>query len=441
MKTRLLTSFVLLLFGFALLLTGCGKPAGTGPKYHCPMHPTVVSDQKGTCPICSMDLVPIKDSSAATSASQAAGPQYQCPLHPNFVRAEPGTCDICGTELVKTSPDSTQSNVKGRTTIAIAPETRQRMGLTLGTVAKRQLVREIRTSARIVPDETRLHHVTLKLDGWVEHLHATATGQRVEKGEPLLTIYSPELLAAQREFVSAVQASSAPLIAAARRRLELWDITDEQITRLQETGKPERAVTLLAPASGWIMERNISAGHRAMAGEVLMTLADLSVVWAEADLYPADLPHVQVGTALELNVPAVPHKTFAGKISFITPTIDPVTRTARARLELPNPDLALKPQMFGTARLRVDLGERLAIPVSAVLFTGTQTIAFRESEQNHLVPVELKLGVRSGEFYEVIAGVQAGDQVVTSANFLVDSESSMKAALELLTGGGGHAGH
>jgi Cu(I)/Ag(I) efflux system membrane fusion protein len=320
---------------------------------------------------------------------------------------------------------------EGLAAVSVTPAARERMGLTFGTVETRRLAREIRTSARIVADETRLHHVTVKIDGYVEKLFAATTGQRVTQGEPLLSIYSPALVSAQQEYLNVL--STPGLAAAAKKRLSLWDITDEQIERLAKTGKPERTVTLFAPASGWVLERDIAAGHRVMAGEQIMVLGDLSSVWADSDIYQSDLPLVKMGMPVELDVSAAPDMTFTGKVSFVAPALDAATRTVKVRMEVPNPALLLKPEIFAVARLSFDLGEKLAIPEAAVMRTGVHTYAFRDAGDGRLVPTEIKAGARADGWLELLDGLKAGDKVVTSANFLVDSESSMKAALEALS--------
>jgi len=394
------------------------------------MHPTVVSSKPGDCPICGMKLVPREEQKAPAQAAK-----YHCPMHPAVVSGKPGDCPICGMKLVpmeETKPGETNAP-PGLAAVSITPAARERMGLTLGTVEKRRLAREVRTSARIVADETRLHHVTVKIDGYVEKLFTATTGQRVTQGEPLLSIYSPALVSAQQEYLNVLN-SNAGLAAAARKRLTLWDITDEQIERLAKTGQPERTVTLFAPASGWIIERDIAAGHRVTAGEQLMVLGDLSSVWADSDIFQSDLPHVKMGMPVELDLSAAPDMTFTGKVSFIAPSLDAGTRTVKVRMEIPNSGLLLKPEMYAVARMAFDLGEKLAIPESAVMRTGVRAYAFRDAGEGQLVPTEIKLGTRTEGWFELLGGLKAGDKVVTSANFLVDSESSMKAAIEALSG-------
>lgn len=432
--------------GFARLIGGVSRPQAM--QYHCPMHPTVVQDRKGSCPICSMDLVPIEDRKHETAAAAEADKptEYHCPMHPTVVQDKKGSCPICGMDLVPIEKGETErachgSAVPGLATVTITPEIRQRMGLRLGTVEKRPLAREVRTSARIVIDETRQYLVNTKIEGWVEKLFVNVTGQDVKKGDPLLTIYSPELLSAQEEYLIALKAEDTPggaeLLAAARRRLQLWDISDGQIEGLAKTREAEKTLTLFAPADGVVLDKNILAGQKIMPDDSLLKIADLRKVWADADIYQSDLPIVTVGTAVEVTLPFWPGKAFRGKVAFITPTLDPGTRTARARLEIENPDLLLKPNMYANARLSRESGEALAIPETAVMRTGERTYAFKDGGEGRLIPVAIRVGARSGEYFEVVEGLKEGDKVVTSANFLVDSESSLKAALSAMSGGDG----
>jgi Cu(I)/Ag(I) efflux system membrane fusion protein len=217
------------------------------------------------------------------------------------------------------------------------------------------------------------------------------------------------------------------LVGAAKRRLELWDITDAQIAKLRERGEPERVMTLAAPASGWVIERNVAAGHKVMAGEVLLTLADLRTVWADAELFQSDLELVKLGAAVELTVAG---QTVTGKVTFVSPTLDPMTRTAKARVELANAELKLKPEMLATAKIAVDLGRSLALPAAAVMRTGEQAYVFRAASDDKLEPVSVQLGPRAGDYFPIQGGnLKEGDAVVISANFLIDSEAQVKGAL------------
>jgi multidrug efflux pump subunit AcrA (membrane-fusion protein) len=417
-----------------LVIAGCTKaddhPRHSAPVFWCPMHPEVTStNPNAKCDKCGgMKLLP-KDEPAPT-ASTAASPsppragQFTCPMHPQIVSPKPGDCPICKMALVPVT--DTQNDG----TIRVNAATRQTIGLKFGKVEKRNLQREVRAAARIVTDETRLYHVTVKLDGWIEHLFAATTGQYVKQGEPLLSIYSPDLLAGQREYLAAYQSDNANLIAAAKRRLELWDITDAQIASLQKSGTPERVMTLAAPASGWITERNIAAGHKVMASEILLTLADLTTVWADAELFQSDLATVTVGASVELNVDGY---TAAGKVTFVSPTLDPMTRTAKARVELPNADLRLKPEMLATARIAVEQGSQLAVPVDAVMRTGENNYVFRASGNDVIEPVRVKIGARCGDWFPLLGDtLKEADSVVVSANFLIDSEAQVKGALNAM---------
>jgi RND family efflux transporter MFP subunit len=404
-------------------------------KYHCPMHPTVVQDKKGSCPICGMDLVPVENGKTSPAQKKT---MYRSTMNVNEVSDKPGK-DSMGMDMVAFEvTEAAPTMVPGLATVAITPEARQRMGLKLGPVQKRTLAGVVRTSAKIVADETRLYRVSVKFEGWVDKLFVAVTGQAVKKGDPLLTVYSPDLVSAQEEYLLA--AGNESLQKSARRRLQLWDVTDEQMNRLAKDGKAEKTLTIYAPADGVVLERMVLPGQKIMMNDPLMIIGDLSSVWADADLYQSDLPFVKEGMPVEITAGG---KKFSGKVSFITPTVDPMTRTLKARLEIPNPDRLLKPEMYATATLNYELGEKLAVPTAAVIFTGTRVVAFRDVGDGHLAPVELKLGSRSGDYYELLDGLKEGDQVVVSANFLVDSESSMKAALEALSSGtgGGHAGH
>jgi Cu(I)/Ag(I) efflux system membrane fusion protein/cobalt-zinc-cadmium efflux system membrane fusion protein len=417
--------------------------AAKAAKYHCPMHPTVISDQPGECPICVMDLVPMKED---TRASRTEPPKkkimYRSTMNPNEVSDKPGK-DAMGMEMVpfEVTESGESPTVSGLAAVSITPEVRQLMGLKLGSVEKRSLARDVRTSALIAADETRLHQVTVKVEGWVGKLFVAVTGQEVKKGDPLLTLYSPELVSTQDEYLIALQARNTPggeaLLAATKKRLQLWDISDQQIRDLEKSGIAQQYMTLYAPASGIVTDKQVLAGRKVMPGEPLMTIADLSVVWGDADIYQSDLPYVQVGTPVGLSLPYWPGQTFEGKVVFVSPTLDPETRSMRARLEIPNPQRLLKPGMYGDARLFYQRGEKLAIPASAVMFSGKGTYAFKDGGEGRLIPVAIKIGARGDDWYELLDGLREGDRIVVSANFLVDSESSMKAAIDAMINSGG----
>jgi RND family efflux transporter MFP subunit len=376
---------------------------------------------------------------------------YRSSMNPNEISDKPGK-DSMGMEMIPVEAIASAGiDLPGQATVSITPESRERMGLTFGTVEKHTLSRDVRTFARIVPDDERLYQVTVKAEGWVEHLNDVTKGAFFKQGTPLMKIYSPELVTAGEEYLVALRnrdkvmtsgglanSESAKgaemMVTTARRRLELLDFPAEQIQQIERTGLVDKEMTIYSPVDGWVAETNIAAGHKIMQGESLMVLADYSVVWANADVYEPDLPFVKIGMPVELTLPYYPDKMFRGDVSFISPTLDPETRTVKVRITVHNSDLLLKPEMYATARLSYQLGERLAVPESAVMFSGDHVYAFREEGESRMVPVLIKLGVRSEGYFEVLSGLKEGDRVVTSANFLVDSESSMKAAIEALAG-------
>lgn len=447
---------VLALAGALAILAGCTsrhdaeEPAGASvaARYHCPMHPTVVSDKPGTCPICGMNLVPISrdhqgEPSAVPPTSKTV---WRSTMNPSEVSDRPGK-DSMGMDMVaETIPaDSggTGGEVAGLAKIRMNAQKRQLIGVRTALVAKKPFEPTIRAAGRIASDETRIRQVTTKTDGYVERLYANAVGEVVRQGQPLLEIFSPELLASQNEYLVAVAARQRTsgssiasvagygdeLVASARRRLQLFDLSDDQIARLERSGTPERVVTVYAPISGVITARNVAQGQKIASGATLLEVVDLSRVWALASVYEYELPFVRLGQNATMTLSYLPGKAFDGKVSFIYPTVDPQTRTVQVRVEFPNPGLELKPDMFAEVVLRGDLGERLAVPDSAVLDTGTRSIAFVETEEGVFEPRELKIGLRLADEYEVLAGLTEGERVVVSANFLIDSESKLKAAL------------
>ena len=333
-------------------------------------------------------------------------------------------------------------------TVQISSERQQLIGVKFGTVEMRPLEKVIRTVGRIDYDEKRIAIVSLKVGGWIEDLYVDFTGRFVRKGEPLLTIYSPELVSTQEEYLLALKAkksltkspfpevagSGDSLAESAKRRLKLWDITDEEIQKLEESGQSKKTLTLYAPFSGFVLEKSAYKGMNVMPGMALYKLADLSVVWLYADIYEYELPFVRLGQDASIQLSYIPGEMFRGKAIYIYPSLNPETRTAKVRFEFPNPHEKLKPEMYANVEIKVHLGQKLAVPEGAIIDTGIRQLAIVDKGSGYFEPREVKVGAKVDNYYEVIKGLKAGERVVTSANFLIDSESKLKEAVGGMAG-------
>lgn len=327
--------------------------------------------------------------------------------------------------------------------VMLTPEQAQRIGVTYAVATVGPLDREIRTVGQITYDETRLHAITPKIDGYVEQLLVNATGQPVALGQPLLTIYSPMLVQAQEELLLSkrltrdvaaaspdAQRSAADLLESSRRRLAYWDIPTADVAAIEESGRVRRTLTLRSPAAGYVLEKSVIAGQRIMAGEALYQVADLRSVWVEGEVFEQDLAQVRIGQMVHADFQALPGDHRMGRIGYIYPTISPETRTVRVRVVLANADLQLKPGMYAT--LRIVGGARtqaLTVPRGAVLSTGERHVVFVREGNGQLAPREVALGLTNDTRVEVLRGLSAGDTVVASATFLVDAESNLGKAL------------
>lgn len=332
--------------------------------------------------------------------------------------------------------------------IDIAPERLQAIGVRFERAARRPVVRDIRTVGRVAIDERRFARVNLKIEGWIEQLYVNTTGEQVTRGQPLFSLYSPELVATEQEYLLALRSArtlgnsefpevaegARSLLEATRRRLEYWNIADSHIRELERYGQVQRTLPIHAPIGGTVIEKMAVAGMRAMPGEDLYVIADLSHVWVLADIYEYELPLVRVGQAADITLSYDPASAVSGRLTFIYPTLDSETRTARARFELDNPDGRLKPDMYVNVALSVPLGERLVVPKDAVLESGARRVIFVRREGGKLAWREVKTGVRAGDQLEILEGLADGEEVVTSANFLIDSESQVKGAMAGMAG-------
>ena len=347
--------------------------------------------------------------------------------------------------------------------IRMSTEKVQKLGVRTEAAQRRTLERVVRAAGRVEPDERRLFAITPKFEGYVERLHVNVTGQPVAKGQPLFEVYSPELVSAQREYAiaaqgvaslrdagGAAQAGMKQLAESGLQRLKNWDISEEQLRALVTSGETQRTLTLRSPVAGIVMEKKAVQGMRFMPGEALYQIADLSAVWVVADVFEQDIGLVKTGAPVKVKISAYPDKQFAGTVSYIYPTLKPETRTVSVRVELANPGLLLKPAMFAQVELAVSSpGPVVTVPLSAVIDSGTRQMVLIQQGEGRFEPRAVKLGARSDSYVEVLDGVKEGDPVVVAANFLIDAESNLKAAVSGFgqsaaapaTGANPHAGH
>jgi RND family efflux transporter MFP subunit len=422
----ILVTAMTLLFG----ATSCMKKAASGKPsnvdyYTCTMHPSVRSqDPKGKCPICSMDLVPVMKKTGSEARDEAS-PQMQ------GMEAMPG---MPGTKRGG-QPQGTQTHE-----FVVPVERQQQIGVTYATVERKPLAHTIRAVGVIVPDKTRNWQFVSRVDGYIQRLHVTAPGELVEKNAPLLSIYSPDLLTSEREFVELLRmrdeaktkdARETPqrLIESAKRRLQLWNVTEEQIVELEKTRKASDMLTLLSPFRGVVQSVPIEQGKSVKTGDMLVEVADLSDVWVWAEFYEDELSMLSVGQKFAISAKTYLGEKFEGTISVINPFLDETKRTAKVRIEIANPDFKLRPGMYVNAELAMNMGEGLTLPVSAVMPTGTRNVAFVNKGGGKLEPRVVDLGSKYGESYEVKSGLREGEQVISSANFLIDAESKVQQAL------------
>ncbi|PYJ98919.1 MAG: efflux RND transporter periplasmic adaptor subunit [Verrucomicrobia bacterium] len=436
---KLLTQKIPLLIALVALLfvaASCGKSGGSRKPsnvdyYTCTMHPSVKSQTPGKCPICSMDLVPVMKRGGEEAKSQAS-PQTQ------DVKSGGEMKDMPGMPGMKTGGET-----KGaQTSEFIVPvERQQQIGVTYAKVERKPLRHTIRAVGMVVPDKGRNWQFVSRVDGYVQKLNVTAPGEIVEKDAPLMSIYSPDLLTSEREFVELLRmrdeartkdARETPdkLIESAKRRLHLWNVTDAQIDELQRTRKPQENLTLLSPFRGIVQSVPVDQGKGVKVGDMLVEVADLSVVWVWAEFYENELSMLQVGQKIAVTAKSYPGQNFEGTLSLINPFLDEMKRTAKVRIDIPNPEFKLRPGMYVNAELAMDMGEALTVPVSAIMPTGDRNIVFVDKGEGKLEPRIVRLGSKYGDIYEVQSGLQESERVIASANFLIDAESKVQGALK-----------
>lgn len=334
------------------------------------------------------------------------------------------------------------SGVPGHAEVVIPAEIQQRIGVTVGQVVKSPLRMSVDTVGIVGLNEPKVSHVHLRTEGWVEQLFVNYTGQVVHEGDPLLSIYSPDFLSTQQEYLNARQAERrtesadrSSLAELALLKLELWGVSREELDKLEKAKKPQKNLILRSPQEGTVVVKNAFKGQRVTPQDELYVVADLSTVWVQAKVYTYELPHVEVGQPATVTIPDLSEREFAGKVVFIQPTVEESTRTVQVRIELDNRKGLLKPGLFAHVNIAHTMGEGLLVPTSAIVRTGDHSIAFRAESGDRFVPVEVKISAwKFGDRFHVLEGLRAGDKVVTSANFLIDSESRLRL------GGGGMAG-
>jgi len=435
-RVTLLLTLATLLFGAAACVKkgASGKPSNVD-YYTCTMHPSVHAEAPGKCPICGMDLVPVmkKNEPAKGEMSETASPP-SASTPPSQGSSMQGMAGMPGMQGGK------QPNAPQTRQFVVPVERQQQIGVTYAKVKREPLRHTIRSVGLVVPDKARNWQFVSRVDGYVQKLNVTAPGQIVDKGAPLLSIYSPDLLTSEREFVELLRmrdeakskdARETPsrLINSAKERLHLWNVTDEQIDELQKTRKPQENLTLLSPFRGIVQSVPAEQGKSVKVGDMLVEVADLSVVWVWAEFYENELPMLKVDQKIDITAKSYPGEKFEGTISLINPFLEEAKRTAKVRIDIPNPDFKLRPGMYVNTELAMDMGEGLTIPVSAVMPTGTRNVVFINRGEGKLEPRIVQIGSKYGESYEVQNGLHEGEQVVASANFLIDAESKVQQAL------------
>ncbi len=479
-------AMLLTAFGFAPWANAGAKAV----QYHCPMHPTYISDQPGECPICGMTLVPIDNKSGKSSAmtdstgnhslsqerateiTKARPGQYTCPMHPEIVSDSAGRCPICNMKLVQVKGDTAVKNdppqsgsmgnmpgmdmgeggsdqtvtdepsdVPGLVEVTIEPDRLQLIGLTTARVERRTPESNLHLVGFVAPDETKISNINIRTSGWVSHLFVDQTGQYVKKGELLLSLYSQDLYQAEQDYILAREAAAqksednslnnirGQILIAARERLRLLGLPEDEMGQLEKTGAATPDLGLRSPFSGYVMQKNVYSGQYISPDQNLFTIADLSTVYLIAEVYERDISGIHIGQEAVMHLTAYPGVKFPGKVAFIYPSVSDPSRTLQIRLQFPNPDLRLRPGMYAEIDLAGGNNMILAAPADAIINAGDMQYAFVVHDKIHFQPRLVTVGRQYDDWVEILSGLSAGDEVVTNANFLIDSESRLKAAI------------
>jgi len=406
-------------------LEHAGKHAD--PKYVCPMHPTIVQDEPGNCPLCGMTLVELEQEADSTPSGEKKILYWVAPMDPNFKQDGPGKSPM-GMDLVPVYDEG------AGTSIRISAAIVQNLGVRTAPVTTGQLWKRVDTVGYVDFDENMISHVHLRTDGWIEKLVSKSEGERVKKGDLLFKLYSPTLVNAQDEYLQALRSQNKRLISASYDKLRSLGITKGQINRLKKNRKTQQQVNIYASQDGIVSKLNAREGMFVKPRMEVMTLADLSSIWVQVEIFERQANWVKVGKQAEIRLPYLPGRVWKGKVEYVYPSLDPMTRTLKARLRFDNPDEALKPNMF--ANITIFGGaekESLSIPIEALIRTGESDRVILSLGDGRFAPREVVVGIESGDSIQILKGLEGNEQVVTSSQFLLDSEASIKASLNRMT--------
>lgn len=439
-------------FGSAFAWVAAGLLAGSGAtwmiarhravasmgamRYHCPMHPEIVRDEPGECPVCGMRLVAGTPPSASPVPGERKVVFYRNPMDPSVHSPVPMD-DPMGMAYVPVYEDelSGAAPVPGLADVTVDPAYQRLIGVRTAEVEEGPVGGAWTTPAKVAVDETRVRKISTKTGGFVDRLFVDFMGKPVRKGQPLFALYSPELYSAQQDLSLAVKSKEAlgsdgpALVQAAESRLRLWDVPEAEVRRLEQSGEPQRDLVFVSPVSGVVTAKHVVQGARLMPGDTPFEVTDLSEVWVLADAYAADLPKLKTGAKAVFTSPALPGRTFTGRVAFIDPVIDPQARTAKVRMAFANPHGELRPETYGEAAFQGSNAKGLRIPFSAVIDDGDRKVVFVDEGGGHFVPHRVELGAQDADWAEVKSGLKAGDRVADKASFLLDSEARRRAAL------------
>jgi Cu(I)/Ag(I) efflux system membrane fusion protein len=419
-------------------------PANSGDRkvlyWYDLMNPANRSGKPGKSPD-GMDLVPMYAEVQTTSGEKKVLYWYD-QMNPSMRSDKPGKASD-GMDLLPMYADTGQSKDMAPGSVMISPAKQQLIGVRTDFVKRESLDRTIRAVAQVQVDETKIARIHVKIAGWIEQVNVDFIGKLVRKGDPLFSLYSPDLVATQQEYLIArratVDLSTSPfpevargsesLLEAARERLRLWDINDDQIKELDDVGKVNRTMTMYSPIDGFVMKREVYPKTYVTPETELYEIADFSAVWVNAEIYEYEVPYVKVGQSAAMRLSYFPGKVYAGKVVYINPTVDPMTRTVKVRLEFSNPDFKLKPDMFAEVELKISYGTQIVVPQEAVLDSGSEQVVFVAHDDGYFEPRKVQIGARLEDRLIVLSGLKPGEKIVTSGNFLIDSESRLKNAM------------